>query len=100
MGLSVSWWCSGACRQEEVGRLNTVGSNFSKLNSLVKKEADSGAQVVAGSGVTEWAGAVDRTSDSNCCNWFMKLKLGEMTWRRCLMMSKAASSLSRCVRMM
>lgn len=50
--------------------MNTDGSKFLVLNvvvkSLAKKEADSGAQVVAGSGVTVCVGAVQRTSDSNC----------------------------------
>lgn len=54
MGLSLNWWWTGDCRQE-VGRVNTDGSKFLVLNvvvkSLAKKEADSGAQVVVGSGV-------------------------------------------------
>lgn len=97
------WWWTGDCRRE-VGRENTDGSKFLVLNvvvkSLAKKEADSGAQVVAGSGVPVCVGAVQRTSDSNCKSWPMKLKLGETTSRRCLMMSKAASSRSCCVLMM
>lgn len=50
--------------------MNTDGSKFLVLKvvakSLAKKEADSGAQGVAGSGVAARAGAFDRTSDSNC----------------------------------
>ena len=84
--------------------MKTGGSKFLVLKvvakSLAKKEADSGAHVVAGSGVTACAGAVERTSDSNCRSWPMKLKFGEITSRRCFIMSKAASSRSCCVLMM
>lgn len=76
--------------------VNADGSKFLVLKvvvkSLAKKEADSGMQGVAGSGVPARAGALDKTSDSNCSSWPIKLKFGEMTARRCLMMSKASSS--------
>lgn len=84
--------------------MNTDGSKFLVLKvaekSLAKNEADSGAQGVAGSGVTASARASDRTSDSNCSSWPIKLKFGETTALRCLMMSKASSSRSCWVLMM
>lgn len=50
--------------------MNKDGSKFLVLKvvekSLAKKEADSGAEGVAGSGVAARAGVLERTSDSNC----------------------------------
>jgi len=109
MGLSLNWRWPGAWRgngaRNEVGRLNADGSKFlaakgDVANSLVKNEADSWAQGVAGSGVATCPGAEDSTSDSNCSSWPMKLKLGDTSARRCLMRSKASSSCSRWVLMM
>lgn len=100
MGLSLNWWWTGDCRHE-VGKVNTDASKLLVLKvavkSLAKKETDSGTEGVAGWGVVLSAGALDRTSDSNCSSWPMKLKFGEITARRCLMMSKAASSRRCCV---
>ena len=78
--------CRGGARNE-VGMPNAEaeesGSKFCTVNSLVKKEADSSAQGVAGSGVATCAeGAEDSTSDSNCSSWPMKLKLGDTRARQ------------------
>lgn len=100
--------------RKEVGRgAKTVEGSKSKLLllnvhsfELPKKETVSlpmqqgVAGSVAVSGVVAAViGVEDRTSDSNCSSWPMKLKLGEMRERRCLMMSKASSSCSRLVLM-